>query len=92
MTRFKIDWGDGEENIENMPPSTLLEDNAASNQMMSIDCNMGGKSLGDVEASSLSKGPLLSANASNSCSNGLELINNRMTAELKSHVAEPMQM
>ena len=91
VTRFKIDWGDGEENLENMPPSTL-EHNAASNQMMSIDCNMVGKSLSDVVAEASSKAPVLSANGSNSCSNGLELINNRMTAELKSRVAEPMQM
>ncbi|KAK2179553.1 hypothetical protein NP493_483g01021 [Ridgeia piscesae] len=93
VTRFKIDWGDGEDNIENMPPSTL-EDNSASNHMMSVDYNSSGKGLKEDVTDTLSKGsaPLLSANGGNSCSNGLDLLNGRMTAEIKSSVAEPMQM
>ena len=93
VTRFKIDWGDGEDNIENMPPSTL-EDNSASNHMMSMDYNSVGKSLKDDVAEALLKAsaPLLGTNGGNSCSNGLDLLNGRMTSEIKSSGAEPMQM
>lgn len=85
VTRFKIDWGDGEgiATNENQPPAISFE-NAESNQM-AVDGNSAPAAGGDM-------GPVKQATAQQSDSNSVGAILNDKSQNGLPADSEPMQM